>query len=176
MRSNGVSPTSPQRTRVAVIDSFPQFTQCLKELLDRACALEIIHTTAKEIYQTLDGKKPDLLLLSVERLGRTERALLKHLYHRPIRTRTVLLASVLSDADVLAVIRCGVAGIVPSERASEELLPCITTVAQGGRWLELGSTARILEELVKEDFASPKNDVPIEWLLHAYNREREKQL
>jgi two-component system nitrate/nitrite response regulator NarL len=123
--------------RLIIADDHPIILSGLEAVL-RGTAYEIIASLrdGSQVMECIARDRPDLLLLDVSmpRLGGVE--VLRTLRSRGDTLPVVLLTAALDNADLLESVRLGVDGIVLKEGAHSQLVQCLDTVLNGGRWIE----------------------------------------
>jgi len=81
-------------------------------------------------------------------------AVLRQIQKEKLATRTVLLAAVLEDDDLVEAVRLGVRGIVLKEMAPTLVVQCVREVHAGGQWLEKRSVSQAIEKLIRREEAT----------------------
>jgi len=109
--------------------------------LERLFALEenfavVAHCGKGEnVPGALRSFRPDILLLDLPPSFREGLAVLREMKEAALPTRAIFLAETLSEDEMAAAVRLGVAGIVPKDVAPDLLAQCIRNVHAGGVWL-----------------------------------------
>jgi DNA-binding NarL/FixJ family response regulator len=81
-------------------------------------------------------------------------AVLRHMHEQRLPTRTVLLAAVVDDEELVEAIRLGVKGIVLKEMAPQFLVECLREVHVGGQWFEQRTVGEAMDKLVRREAAA----------------------
>jgi len=76
-------------------------------------------------------------------------AVLRQMHKDKISTRSVLLAAVVDDDDLLEAVRLGVRGVILKEMAPTLVVKCVREVHAGNQWLEKRSVTHALDRLVR---------------------------
>jgi DNA-binding NarL/FixJ family response regulator len=92
---------------------------------------------------------PDIAVLDLRMPRMHGLAVLRQMHNDKVATRTVLLAALLDDDDVLEAVNLGVRGIVLKEMAPTLVVQCIREVHGGGQWLEKRSVAQALDKFMR---------------------------
>jgi DNA-binding NarL/FixJ family response regulator len=128
------------RKALIIADDHPIVLHGLAELLsaDATFSILAIATDGPSALEAILTWAPDMALLDLRMPGLTGVQVLEEMVRRGSRTRCVIFAARISDAEVYDVIETGGAGIVLKSVAVEQLVICLRTIADGGTWLEPG--------------------------------------
>jgi DNA-binding NarL/FixJ family response regulator len=138
------------RIRVVLADDHPVLLDGIRRVVQSDSGIEIVATctTGNEALDAVRCAHPDVLVVDLNMPCMDGLCVARQLQNEPQPVKIVLMAAVISDNEVLEAVRVGVTGILLKELAPKQLIPCIRKVAAGDAWLELSSTARLLETLV----------------------------
>jgi DNA-binding NarL/FixJ family response regulator len=112
--------------------------------------------SAARLSKTL---QPDVVLLDLDLLRRSEPEALDGLLHRPCRTRSVVMLTAIEKDQVLEAFRYGASGIVHKASATRELPRVLQSVMAGDYWLGRDAVP-ILVEAVRELLAKRNGTAP----------------
>ena len=123
--------------RVIIADDHPIVLDGLAYLFSEESDLELVArcTNGDDALAATRRERPDVLVLDVRMPGRSGLDVLRVLVEEKNATRVVLLSGQITDTEMVAAVRLGVAGIVLKESAAQELLLCVRAVAAGEQWL-----------------------------------------
>jgi DNA-binding NarL/FixJ family response regulator len=123
--------------RVIIADDHPIVLDGLAQLFSAERDLELVQrcTNGNEALAAVRRERPDVLVLDVRMAGRSGLEVLRALAEEKSPTRVVLFSGQMSEAEVVAALRLGAAGIVLKESAPRMLLQCVRTVAAGDPWI-----------------------------------------
>ena len=144
--------------RVVIADDHPIVLDGLTQLFASERDVEVVQrcTNGQEALAAARGARPDVLVLDVRMPGLNGLDVLRALAAEKSRARVVLLTAQMNDAEVLAAVRAGVAGIVLKETAPRVLLQCVRAVAAGEQWLDSRMIQSAVESTVRRDAAREK--------------------
>ena len=151
-----MSVSNQPRIRVVIADDHPIVLAGLETLLQREGDIVVVHRCADgvETLRAVAKHEPDVLVLDL-RMPRAEGVtVLRHMHEQRLPTRTVLLAAVVDDDDLLEAIRLGVKGIVLKEMAPQVLVECLREVYVGGQWFEQRAVGDAMDKLVRREAAA----------------------
>jgi len=130
----------PGRDRIAVViaDDHPIVLAGLQTLLRREPDLDVVAqcTDGLEAVRAVTKHHPDVLVLDLRMPRLDGLGAVRQLEAAGATTRIVLLAAVIDDESLRAVLRLGVRGIVLKETAPKSLVDCIRVVYGGGQWID----------------------------------------
>lgn len=92
------------------------------------------------IIDTVREVRPDVLLVDLPPDAGANIALLRGMRSADLPTRVIFLAEALTEDELAAATRLGVAGVVPKAVAPDVLEKCIRRVQAGGVWLRPASS------------------------------------
>jgi DNA-binding NarL/FixJ family response regulator len=132
--------------RISLADDHPVVLEGLASILERDDGHEVIarDLDGDSALRTIREKAPDVAVLDAVMPGLSGVEILKTVRDLGLPTRVVLLAGEIGSDDLSESIRLGVDGILLKEEASQVLLDCVGSVANGGRWVSLELVERAL--------------------------------
>ncbi len=142
-------------TRVIIADDHPIVLDGLAQLFSGERDIELVQrcTGGDEALAATRRERPDVLVLDVRMPGRSGLDVLRMLAEEKSPARVVLFSGQMSDAEVVAALRLGAAGIVLKESASRMLLQCVRSVAAGEHWIDPGAAHAARERFASVDDA-----------------------
>jgi DNA-binding NarL/FixJ family response regulator len=108
-------------------------------------------SNGQESLQTVRKLKPDILILNIRMADMDGLECLRQLREEKLPTRVVFHTAMVDEDQVLEAIRLGVGGVVLKEMSPHLLLQCVRKVHAGEQWLEIRSSARAIEKLLKRE-------------------------
>jgi DNA-binding NarL/FixJ family response regulator len=128
----------------------------LESLLQRESDIVVVHRCADglETLRAVAKHEPDVLVLDLRMPRADGLTVLRHLHEQRLRTRTILLAAVVDDEELLEAIRLGVRGIVLKEMAPQFLVECLREVYLGRQWFEQRAVGDAMDKLVRRQAAA----------------------
>ena len=97
--------------------------------------------------------RPDLAVLDARLPGKSGLEVAGDILKAGLPTRVVLVTARIDDREALEALRLGIHGVLLKEMAPRLLVQCIRKVHAGGRWVELESLRRAVENLLREEAA-----------------------
>lgn len=142
--------------RVVIADDHPIVLAGLESLLQREEDIAVVHRCADgvETLRAVAKHEPDVLVLDLRMPRADGVTVLRHMHEQRLPTRTVLLAAVVDDDELVEAIRLGVRGIVLKEMAPQLLVECLRKVYSGGQWFEQRVVGDAMEKLVRREAAA----------------------
>jgi len=98
--------------------------------------------------------EPDVLVLDLRMPRADGVTVLRHMHEQRLPTRTVLLAAVVDDDELVEAIGLGVRGIVHKETAPQFQVESLRKVYSGGQWLEQRVVGDAMDKLVRREVAA----------------------
>ena len=140
-------------TRVIIADDHPIVLDGLAQLFSAERDLELVQrcTNGDEALAAARRERPEVLVLDVRMPGRSGLDVLRALAEEKNPAKVVLLSGQMSDAEVVAALRLGAAGIVLKESAPRLLLQCVRAVAAGDHWIDPAAAHAAREKLAAVD-------------------------
>jgi DNA-binding NarL/FixJ family response regulator len=121
---------------------------------ERDCRVVASCVDGVEAMRAISRHSPDVAVLDLRMPRMHGLAVLRQMQKEKLPTRTVLLAAVLEDDDLVEAVRLGVRGIVLKEMAPTLVVQCVREVHAGGQWLEKRSVSQAIEKLIRREEAS----------------------
>ncbi len=153
METKGPSEQSDNDARVSLVlaSAHPVVLQGLKHVLDAEPDLNVVECcgTEREMLEAVSSRIPGVLVLDLDVTPNGGMAALRELAHLRLSTRVVLLASRISDSEVLEAVRIGVKGVALKEMTAPLLVQCIGHVSRGKVWIENRSFPALVDRLVQ---------------------------
>ena len=142
-------------TRVIIADDHPIVLDGLAQLFSTERDLELVQrcTNGEDALAAARRVRPDVLVLDVRLSGRSGLDVLRTLAREKIPAKVVLFSGQMSDVEIVAALRLGVAGIVLKESAPRMLLQCVRSVAAGEQWIDPAAANAAREKLAAFDEA-----------------------
>jgi DNA-binding NarL/FixJ family response regulator len=142
--------------RVVIADDHPIVLAGLESLLQREPDILVVQRCADgvETLRAVAKHEPDVLVLDLRMPRADGLAVLRHMHEERLPTRTVLLAAVVDDDELVEAIRLGVQGIVLKEMAPQFLVECLRQVHIGRQWFEQRVVGDAMDKLVRRAAAA----------------------
>lgn len=142
--------------RVVLCDILPVVLSGMSDILRGAEDVEITETCrqGEEALAAVRRHDPDLLIIAARMGDVTGLAVTRTVLSERRRTRVILLAGDLTDAETATALRVGVRGFIRLEMTPEELLTCVRNVHAGQTCLEPHTLRRTLERILHQDTAT----------------------
>jgi DNA-binding NarL/FixJ family response regulator len=121
---------------------------------ERDCRVVASCVDGVEAMRAITRHCPDVAVLDLRMPRMHGLAVLRQMQKEKLATRTVLLAAVLEDDDLVEAVRLGVRGIVLKEMAPTLVVQCVREVHAGGQWLEKRSVSQAIEKLIRREEAT----------------------
>lgn len=121
---------------------------------ERDCRVVASCVDGVEAMRAISRHNPDVAVLDLRMPRMHGLAVLQQIQKEKLATRTVLLAAVLEDDDLVEAVRLGVRGIVLKEMAPTLVVQCVREVHAGGQWLEKRSVSQAIEKLIRREEAT----------------------
>lgn len=102
-----------------------------------------------EALRAIDIHQPNIAVLDLRMPRMHGLAVLRQMQKNKTATKTVLLAAVLDDDDLLEAVHLGVRGVVLKEMAPTLVVQCVREVHAGRQWLEKRSVTQALDKLLR---------------------------
>jgi DNA-binding NarL/FixJ family response regulator len=138
--------------RVIIADEENLLLDGLEAIIEREADLDVVGRVVDEerVLDVLRQTRPDVLVLGRRLLTGDGLSLLRHMREQQITTPVVLIASSLTDAEMVQGLRLGVAGVLLKTMPARLLLQCIRKVHGGGEWMERESAGRALQRMLQQ--------------------------
>ena len=136
--------------RLIIADEENLLLDGLEAIIEGEEDLDVVGRAVDEerVLDALRQMRPDVLVLGRRLLTGDGFSLLQHMREEQIATPVVLIASSLTDAEMVQGLRLGVAGVLLKTMPARLLLQCIRKVHGGGEWMERESAGRALQRLL----------------------------
>ena len=118
---------------------------------ERDCRVLAACVDGVEALRAIDRHRPSVAVLDLRMPRMHGLAVLRQMQKDKLATRSVLLAAVLDDDDLLEAVRLGVRGVVLKEMAPTLVVQCVREVHAGNQWLEKRSVTHALDRLVRRE-------------------------
>ena len=141
---------------LVLADDHPIVLAGLENMLrrERDCRVVASCVDGVEAMRAISRHCPDVAVLDLRMPRMDGLAVLRQIQKEKLATRTVLLAAVLEDDDLVEAVRLGVRGIVLKEMAPTLVVQCVREVHAGGQWLEKRSVSQAIEKLIRREEAT----------------------
>jgi DNA-binding NarL/FixJ family response regulator len=141
---------------LVLADDHPIVLAGLENMLrrERDCRVVASCVDGVEAMRAITRHCPDVAVLDLRMPRMDGLAVLRQIQKEKLATRTVLLAAVLEDDDLVEAVRLGVRGIVLKEMAPTLVVQCVREVHAGGQWLEKRSVSQAIEKLIRREEAT----------------------
>lgn len=135
--------------RILIADDHPIFRDGLRGLLEAEPGFRVVGEAADgEATVALAVRlKPDILLLDLIMPKRSGLEALRDLASSTSPMRTIILAAVIGEADIVQALQLGARGVVSKESATQTLFKSIRAVMAGQYWVGRESVAGLVEAL-----------------------------
>jgi DNA-binding NarL/FixJ family response regulator len=139
--------------RLILADDHPIVLDGLQQLFRLEPDFEVVACCrdGEETLKALRLHAPDILVLDIRMPRGDGLAVLRALGEEKLATRVVLLTAALEEDQLVEALELGVGGVVLKEMAPRLLVEAVREVHGGGRWLDQGSTHRVLDKLLQRD-------------------------
>jgi two-component system, NarL family, nitrate/nitrite response regulator NarL len=110
--------------------------------------------TATEGTESLAAARahtPDVAVLDIGLAGKSGLEVGGEIIREGLPTRVVLITPTIDDREAVEAFRLGIHGVLLKEMAPGLLVQCIRKVVAGGRWVELESLRRAVENLLRNE-------------------------
>jgi DNA-binding NarL/FixJ family response regulator len=136
--------------RLIIADEENLLLDGLEAIIEGEEDLDVVGRAVAEerVLDALRQMRPDVLVLGRRLLTGDGFSLLQHMREEQIATPVVLIASSLTDAEMVQGLRLGVAGVLLKTMPARLLLQCIRKVHGGGEWMERESAGRALQRML----------------------------
>ena len=108
-------------------------------------------TDGPESLAAVRAHAPDVVVLDIRLSGKSGLEVACDILKAGLPTRIVLVPEAIDDRESLEAFRLGIHGVLLKEMAPRLLVQCIRKVLAGGRWVELESLRRAVENLLRDE-------------------------
>lgn len=138
---------------LVLADDHPIVLAGLENMIRRERDFRIVASCADgvEALRAITRYRPHVAVLDLRMPRMPGLAVLREMQKEKVPTRTVVLAAVLDDDELVEAVRLGVRGVVLKEMAAAVVVQCIREVHAGGQWLEKRSVAQALDKMVRRE-------------------------
>ena len=129
---------------VLIVDDHPILLQGLTDLIgatDRFVVAEAT-TSGHRALAHIRNSPPDVAVLDLSMPGIGGMDILREIHNNGLPVRTIILTASIGSNDVRTALSYGVWGLLLKDHATDELLNCVTAVAEGRKWLPPALVAR----------------------------------
>src|SRR5881396_3626940 len=156
MPSHG-EPLMSMPIRLVIAERHPDVLRGLARLLSSVADFAVVATATDSIKSlaAVRAHRPDIAVLDSALPGKSGLEAAGEILREGLPTRVVLVTATIDDREALEVFRLGIHGVLLKEMAPRLLVQCIRKVLAGGRWVELESLRRAVENLLRQE-ASPR--------------------
>lgn len=138
--------------QILIADDHALFRQGLRKLLEEEKGFQVVGEAADgvEAVKLVKALRPDILLLDIQMPLRSGLEALRDLESSASPLRTIVLAAVIENRQIVEALQLGARGIVLKESALEVLFRCIRVVVNGRYWIdrkEVADILRVMREL-----------------------------
>jgi len=116
---------------------------------ERDCRVLASCADGIEALRAIRHHKPSVAVLDLRMPRMDGLGVLRELQNEASATRSVLLAGVLDDQQLVEAVRLGVRGVILKEMAVALVVQCVREVHAGRQWLEKRSVAQALEKFTR---------------------------
>jgi DNA-binding NarL/FixJ family response regulator len=150
-------PSEQRQITLVIADRHPIALEGLQRILTSAqYTVSASCTDGVQAMQAVQKHRPDIFLFGLHLARRDGLKVLRDLRRDNASPHAIFLADGREEANIVDALRLGVRGVFLKEMAPHLLLECVRTVANGQRWLEKVSVARLLDKLLQREAASPQ--------------------
>lgn len=141
--------------RVVLCDTFPVLLHGLTETLREAHDIKVVATctTGAEALRIVRTEDPDILITDLWLRDMSGLEVTQAIIAEQRRTRVILLANTLRDADAVKALRHGVRGILTMEMPPLQIITCVRSVHAGHTWLDTPVAHRALTQVLRQSTA-----------------------
>ena len=116
---------------------------------ERDCRVLASCADGIEALRAIRHHKPSVAVLDLRMPRMDGLGVLRELQNEASATRSVLLAGVLDDQQLVEAVRLGVQGVILKEMAAARLVECVREVYAGRPWLEKRSVTEALDNCMQ---------------------------
>jgi two-component system, NarL family, invasion response regulator UvrY len=150
-------------TRILITDDHPVVRRGIRQILEDEEWITLIDEagSGKELFERINEKKYDVILLDISLPGRSGLDLISQI-KKTQKSAAILMLSIHSE-EVYAIkaLKYGASGYVTKSSAPEELISAIHKVSAGGRYFSASLAEKMAETLLSE------SEKPLQQLLSA---------
>lgn len=122
--------------KVILVDDHQLIRMGIKALLNSESDIEVIGevNSAKDVFQTIDKKKPDLILMDISLDDGDGILLTKDITKKYKDVKVIMLSMHVKEDFIQRSLKAGAAGYILKDSPKEELIKAIKEVARGGKY------------------------------------------
>ena len=152
MPSHG-EPLMSMPIRLVIAERHPDVLRGLERSLSSVADFAVVATATDSIKSlaAVRAHRPDIAVLDSALPGKSGLEAAGEILREGLPTRVVLVTATIDDREALEVFRLGIHGVLLKEMAPRLLVQCIRKVLAGGRWVELESLRRAVENLLRDE-------------------------
>jgi two-component system, NarL family, invasion response regulator UvrY len=139
-------------TRILITDDHPVVRRGIRQILEDEEWISLIDEagSGKELFERINAKKYDVILLDISLPGRSGLDLISQI-KKTQKSAAILMLSIHSE-EVYAIkaLKYGASGYVTKSSAPEELISAIHKVSAGGRYISASLAEKMAESLLSE--------------------------
>jgi DNA-binding NarL/FixJ family response regulator len=141
--------------RLVLVDDHPIVLQGLQQLFERHDDFEVMCCCADgaAALEAVEKYEPDVLVMDLRMPGLSGLDVLRALFAKQSRSRTVLLTAIVRDTEVMEAVKLGVRGIVLKDSSPDVLIECVRRVYRGEQWIERETVTRALQRVLDRESA-----------------------
>lgn len=151
--------TSPDKTRVLIIDDHPLFRRGVFQLLALEPGFEVVAEAAsgQEGIEKAKAHDPDLILLDLNMKGMNGLETLRTLRDMEIDARIILLTVSNAPEDLIAAIRSGADGYILKDNEPDDILRLVSAAMHGQTAISPQLTSLLASALREETMEENRN-------------------
>jgi DNA-binding NarL/FixJ family response regulator len=139
--------------RLVIAERYPIVLLGLEHFLNSLGDFAVVATATDgtESLGAVRAHRPDVAVLDIGLPGKSGLEVAREIIREGLPTRVVLVTATIDDREALEAFRLGIHGVLLKEMAPGLLVQCIRKVLAGGRWVELESLRRAVENLLRDE-------------------------
>lgn len=139
--------------RLVIADHHPIVLLGLERFLSSIGDFVVVATATggNESLAAVRAHSPDVAVLDMGLAGKSGLQVAGEIIRDGLPTRVVLVIPTIDDRQAIEAFRLGIHGVLLTEMAPGLLVQCIRKVLAGGRWVELESLRRAVENLLRDE-------------------------
>ncbi len=137
---------------ILIADDHVLFREGLKKVLKPESDMTVIAeaTNGQEVYERIEAKKPDIVLLDISMPGESGLEVLEALKKDFPKLRVLILSMHPEDRFALRAFKMGAAGYITKESAVDELVQAIRKIVSGGRYISPSFAEKLANDLATD--------------------------
>lgn len=139
--------------RVLIAEKHQLLLDGLEIMLQRERDVVVVATCSDGVraLELAEEHVPDVVVLSRRLPRMSGLAVVREMRNKGIESAVVLLASEVSELEVMDALRSGVSGVLLKTMPSRMFVQCVRKVHAGGEWVEKNSMTRALQQLLRAE-------------------------